>query len=377
MCKSFLYLSILSLLLHKHSTGAFTKFTNRQLSYSSQRRMALSDASFTYSWQPGTEILSIDPSDLSNSSKSRPQLAKDIDYAEAILKAWKEDVDERTSKQTSICSPLQYKCKNNDKTSLYGCIYRRSQLAEDSVSSIPGLILFHTGAGPQDMFLRWKADSLVDDELFPKGCVVLIADIIGDEEGWAWTDRLRYETVRKSILIPDEKGERNELKCRVQAALDTLSAQPGVDADQIAALGFCMGGHPILELARMKVPSVKVMSTYHGVFDGVDRLSHVGSNDIRSNNSDDELTKSKPNVLVCTGEDDPFVEKSDLVLATAMFNDIGCNCRVMKFEKTRHGFTNPAQAYNPSDSFAFNDDSNSKSWSATRSRLKKSFQLDK
>ncbi len=368
MCKSFLRLSIISrILLRSHPIDALLPPTSAGKSINfSQRRMA---ASSTSSWVPGTEILSLDSSDLSKQSSTGPQLAKDVDYAEAILKAWAPEAEERTAKQTSTCSNILYKCNNKDETSLYGCIYRTSQHVESNASSIPGLILFHTGAGPQDMFLRWKADSLVNDkELFPNGCVVLIADIIGDGEGWAWTNRPRYETVRKSILIPDEKGERNELKCRIQAAIDTLSAQPGVDAGQIAALGFCMGGHPILELARMNVPSVMALITYHGVFDGVDRLSHVS-------NSDNE--SSKPNVLVCTGEDDPFVGKEDLAMATAMFNDIGCNCRVMNFEKTRHGFTNPAQDYNPSDAFAFNEESYSKSWSATRDLLKKAFQLNK
>jgi len=377
MSKSFLRLSIISrILLQSHQIDAFaSRQPNSQKICFSQRRMA---ASLTSSWEPGTEILSLDSSVLSTSSEDSPQLAKDVDYAEAILKAWTSDADERTAKQTSTCSHIEYKCNNKDETSLYGCIYRKSQLIEDNESSVPGLILFHTGAGPQDMFLRWKADALVNDkELFPNGCVVLIADIIGDREGWAWFDRTRYDSVRKSILIPDENGERNELKCRVQAAIDTLSAQPGVDAGQIAALGFCMGGHPILELARMSVPSVKVLVTYHGVFDGVDRLSHVSGIENKSSNSDDEVTTSKPNVLVCTGEDDPFVGKQDLALATAMFNDIGCNCRVMEFEKTRHGFTNPAQDYNPSDAFAFNEDSYTKSWSATRDLLKKAFKVNK
>ena len=40
-------------------------------------------------------------------------------------------------------------------------------------NSLPGIILFHTGAGPQDIFLRWKADSLVNeaDDTFEDGCV--------------------------------------------------------------------------------------------------------------------------------------------------------------------------------------------------------------
>ena len=375
MCKSFRYYPIIIvceivLLFFQTNLGdAFLPVLKRQKLYCSSHWRMASHKITLFSWQPGTNILSFDPSTLSSSNKTRPQLAKDIDYAEAILKAWKEDIDKRTTQQRSICSPIEYRCNSNDETPLHGCIYRRPT-AVDNSSVSPGLILFHTGAGPQDMFLRWKADSLVNDEkLFPEGCIVLVADIIGDKYGWAWTNRTRYEAVRQSILIPDEKGERNELKCRVQAAINTLFEQPGVDTSRIACLGFCMGGHPILELARMKVPSVKALVTFHGVFDGVERLS----NDIKSNN-DDKMNTSKPNVLICTGEDDPFVGKQDIIAAKTMFSDYGYNCRVLSFQKAKHGFTNPAQDFNPSDAFAFNEDACSQSWSTTRSLLKKTFQ---
>ena len=350
----------LVLQFHYPVISAFGCINKQQISCS-QRRMVSSH------WEAGNEIINLDPIDLSKISVTRPQLAKDNDYAAAILNAWKQDAGERTKNCISTCSRIQYNCNDKDETSLYGCVYKSANLREDGISSVPGLILFHTGAGPQDMFLRWKADCLVnDEELFPDGCVVLIADIIGDGEGWAWTDRSRYETVRRSILVPDSKGERNELKCRVQAAIDTLSAQPNVDARNIAALGFCMGGHPILELARMQLEAVKVLVTYHGVFDGVGRLCQVKIDDEQANNI-------KPNILLCTGEDDPFIGKEDLSSAVTMFNQIG-NCRVMTFGNTSHGFTNPAQNYNPSDAFAFNQDSYSKSWSATRTLLMDAFQ---
>ena len=111
----------------------------------------------------------------------------------------------------------------------------------------------------EDIFLRWKADSLVAQT----GCVVLIADILGDETGWAWHDREKYGTVRKKVLLPDENGERKQLGNRVQAAIDTISTQHGVDKDRIGVMGFCLGGHPVLELARMKNPSVKTLVTFH------------------------------------------------------------------------------------------------------------------
>ena len=354
MCKSFLYLVVAAELFSQiHLGEAFVsvllpRSSSQKLNSFQLHEMLSSQTITPSSWQPGTEILSLDPDDiLASSSGSSPQLAKDTDYAKAILKSWKEDVDTRTAESTSICTSIEYKCNNNNGTSLHGYIYRRSTVEDlGTVSSdVPGLILFHTGAGPQDMFLKWKADSLVNDEIFPDGCVVLVADIIGDKDGWAWTDRSRYETVRKFVLR-DENGERNELQCRIRAAVDTLLSQPGVDSSRLAGLGFCMGGHPILEMARMKIPSIKALVTYHGVFDGVERLS-LGSN------SNDGLDESKPDVLICTGDDDPFVKEQHLQGAIAMFTNVGCNCRVISFENTRHGFTNPAQDYNPSDEFAF------------------------
>lgn len=328
----------------------------------------MASPSSLYSWRPGTELLHLDPSTLCKEGDDRPQLAKDEDYASAIVKAWKNEVDKRLdSDGGSVSSPFVYKCKS-DGSCIHGHIYRLSSPADadDSTetNSLPGIVLFHTGAGPQDIYLRWKADSLVNehDVFGNKGCVVLIADILGDQSGWAWHDRARYGNVRKSVLVPDENGERKKLVGRVQAAIDAIKAEPGVDPERIGAMGFCLGGHPIMELARLKDPSVKAMVTFHGVFDGVRKLSSIGRS----------MDGAKCNVLVCTGEDDPFVPSEDLDAAMNMFNDLGYQNNMMKFEHTRHGFTNPAQDYNPSDAFAYSEEAYTKAWSAALSLLKNS-----
>jgi len=106
------------------------------------------------SWTSGTDILNSNPSSLSNCSNSRPQLAKDEEYASAILTAWKEEVATRNigGDETSVSSPITYQC--NDESSLYGHIYRRSSSTtnNDTIEerSLPGIILFHTGAGPRE-----------------------------------------------------------------------------------------------------------------------------------------------------------------------------------------------------------------------------------
>ena len=347
---------------------------------------SLSNLVIGFSWVPGDELLhQSPPSALASSAREqnplRPQLARDEKYASAIINAWKDEVSSRSIKSSpSVSAPYVYSCKEDRSSALYGYIYRASppsqlKLDDNSLATtqnnnnpplLPGVILFHTGAGPQDLFLRWKADSLVNsrDVFGDGGCIVLIADILGDDSGWAWNDRVRYEAVRNELLEIDEYGCRRKLIGRVQAAIDAISSQPGVDQNCIGALGFCLGGQPILELAKMKNPSVKVMVTFHGVFDGVS----VGRLDPIEDRSANDVTKYQ--VLVCTGADDPFVSTDDLDASMTLFRHSGYQSQLLKFEKTRHGFTNPAQDYNPSDAFAYNEEAHYQAWSATLSLLK-------
>ena len=299
-------------------------------------------------WTSGTHL----PANLCEKSDGHPQLAKDEDYANAVLEAWRLDVESRDAATVSLARPIKY--QSSDGTELFGHVYRTKTMNDEK---LPGIVLFHTGAGPQDVFLRWKADSIATT--LPS--VVLIADILSDEDGWAWTDRDKYEKVRSEILIPDKNGQRNHLAERVEVAIKSIQAQEGVNPNRIAALGFCLGGHPIVELARMKIPGVKVMSTFHGVFDGVRGLSAATRHSNCSGTS---------KVLINNGRDDPFVPREDLEAAVALFKDLGHDCQLQEFDDTRHGFTNPAQDFNPSASFAFSDKSNDAAMSAVMEMLK-------
>lgn len=135
--------------------------------------------------------------------------------------------------------------------------------------------------------------------------------------------------------------------------------QPDVDPERVVVMGFCLGGHPVLELARLRLPSIRAMATFHGVFDRVRELSTI-----------ETKAEARCRVLVCTGEDDPFVPDEDLVGAMDAFRSLGCQTSAMKFAETRHGFTNPAQDYNPSEAFAYDDEANKISWSAALSLFK-------
>src|SRR5687767_10364512 len=61
-----------------------------------------------------------------------------------------------------------------------------------------------------------------------------------------------------TVLPPDEVGPRfgelandvDQVRRLAHAGLDVLRASDGVDADRIAAIGYCFGGTMALELAR-------------------------------------------------------------------------------------------------------------------------------
>ena len=119
-----------------------------------------------------------------------PRLARDGDYASAVLGAWWDEVAARDERygggdgpggSSSVSAPLVYG-RAADGASLHGRVYRRRPPPPETNDAdpppppsphpplLPGIILFHTGAGPQDVFLRWKADSLVSDrETFGDG----------------------------------------------------------------------------------------------------------------------------------------------------------------------------------------------------------------
>ena len=44
---------------------------------------------------------------------------------------------------------------------------------------------------------------------------------------------------------------------------------------------------------------------------------------------------------------------------------------VLDFENTKHGFTNPAQDWNPNPAFEYNDEAATQSWEATMELLQR------
>lgn len=300
-------------------------------------------------WSELASIVAIDPNELLTRI---PRIAKDVDYATAVQTLWKEELCTRRHHSSEF---RQYQYKAEDDTKLFGMLIRRTGIP--AATKVPGILFFHTGAGPHDVCLQWKADSLVtNNNTFPAGCVVLIADVLGDDVGWGWSsDCNKYTDARNSVLTQDNNtGTRQQLQLRIQAAIKAMKQVEGVDESRLAAFGWCFGGHSILELGQMRIPEMKAMVTFHGVFDGI----------LPPTDRAEVMIKRESQVLICNGEADPFVSKQSLQNSIALLERNGHEVTLLQLAGVKHGFTNPAQDCNPNEAFAYNEDGARTAWKA-------------
>ena len=163
-------------------------------------------------------------------------MAKNVEYATAVLDAWKQqeqDDDDDDGSNNAEWKSVVYYHNDDDQpttsTPLYGHIVQNANHHQHQHSTTTaGVVLWHTGAGPHDLFLLWKAAALVNHN---HNWVVLIADLLSDDTGWAWdAHRTWYNAARDALLLQssttDNDGHaapiRSVLRNRIRAGVDVF-----------------------------------------------------------------------------------------------------------------------------------------------------------
>ncbi|WP_299019280.1 dienelactone hydrolase family protein [uncultured Tepidimonas sp.] len=155
-----------------------------------------------------------------------------------------------------------------------------------------------------------------------------------------------------AALMTPLMQDRPMLQARLGAALQALAAQPEVDRQRLAAIGFCFGGLSVLDMARCGLPLRGVVS-FHGLF-------------LPPGNTAGRRIAAK--VLALHGWDDPMV-KPEAVLAFAQeMTEAGADWQLHAYGGTMHAFTNP-EANDPSFGTVYNACADARSWSAMRGFL--------
>ncbi|MFE8035190.1 dienelactone hydrolase family protein [Thiohalocapsa marina] len=195
----------------------------------------------------------------------------------------------------------------------------------------PGVIVAHEWWGLND-YARQRARMLAE-----LGYVAFAIDMYGDQ--------------RVTRHAPDAKGWMQQITANVEdwraralAGLEALKADPRVDTDKLAAVGYCFGGATVLQMA------------YAGAnLDGV--VSLHGSLPPAPEDSD-----IKASILAAHGFEDPFVPAERVAAFQQSLQTAGADWQLVVYGDARHAFTNPAAGDYGIDALRYDAEADSRSW---------------
>ena len=155
-------------------------------------------------------------------------------------------------------------------------------------------------------------------ELAEHGFAALAIDMYGDK-------KVTTDVPQASAWMNQTFEQPDTIVNRAQAGLNALAAQPGVNAEKLAAIGFCYGGKVVLDLVRSGA-DLKAVATFHAVL---------------ATGTPAEKGKVKAEILVLHGEIDTMVSLDDVASFRQEMHDAEVDHEVIIFEDAKHGFSNP------------------------------------
>lgn len=146
------------------------------------------------------------------------------------------------------------------------------------------------------------------------------------------------------------RADRALLRARAVAGLQVLAAQPNVEADKIAAIGYCFGGGTALELARSGAKVAGTVS-FHGNLDTP---------------NPDDAKNIIGKVLVLHGAEDPHVSDEQLLNFQQEMRDAKVNYQINAYGGAVHAFSDPGAGDDPGKGAAYNAQADKRSWQAMK-----------
>jgi len=211
----------------------------------------------------------------------------------------------------------------------------------------PGVIVVHEWWGQND-YPRKRAEMLAE-----KGYVAMAIDMFGARKV------ADHPKTAGEFATAVMKGSKIVAR-RFNSALKVLREQPQVEADNIAAIGYCFGGSVVIEMAKQGA-DLKSVASFHGGL----RTPTVP-----------KTGKIKAEVAVFTGAKDPMIDAIQVSDFEKSLNAVKAKYSVVVYPNALHGFTNP-QATNNGQKFglplAYDLEADQDSWGKLLGLLQKNF----
>jgi dienelactone hydrolase len=199
----------------------------------------------------------------------------------------------------------------------------------------PGVLVVHEWGGHND-YVRRRAEQLAK-----LGYAAFAIDMYGKG--------VQAKSVEESAKMAGVfKNDRQRMRARAAAGLDTLKKQSEVDTSRVAAMGYCFGGQVALELARSGADLAAVVS-FHGALDTP---------------TPQDAKNIKGSVLVLHGADDPFVPPEHVAAFQKEMRDAKVDWVLTQYGNAVHSFTNPDVDKANLNGAKYNAKADQRSWRA-------------
>jgi len=169
------------------------------------------------------------------------------------------------------------------------------------------------------------------------GYLVLIADFYGKPV---------RDFAAAGPLANELRSDTEHYRGRIAAAIAALRVlAPDLP---MLAIGYCMGGQAALEAAR----------------DGQDLRAAVSFHGILSTGRNADPGTIKARLLVCHGDADPLVPRSQVSAFWEEMDHAAANWHFHSYSGVKHGFTDPGSDARGLDAIAYNASADRQSWTA-------------
>ena len=197
----------------------------------------------------------------------------------------------------------------------------------------PAILVAHEGGG---LSRHTKEKAL---RLAGLGYIAFALDFYGEEA----PDLERAKELGQAL-----RRDPARFRGRISAGFDVLLGQPHVDRSRVAAIGYCMGGAAVVDLARTGAPLACVVGFHSGFVPG----------------TAEENRAIKGRLLLCHGEADPVVTAVQRDPFLAGMKEAGVDWQLHLYGGVGHSFTNPdIDAWNL-PGFAYDARADARSWRA-------------
>jgi dienelactone hydrolase len=207
--------------------------------------------------------------------------------------------------------------------------------AHDSAANLPGVLLVPSWLNVNESICR-RADRLAD-----LGYAAFVADLFGAG--------VRPAPPQNPMnVVGPFLNDRLRFRRRLFAALTAFQQRPECDRARIAAVGYCIGGCGVLELARADGPLLGVVSL-HGILSAPIPAQRA--------------IKSK--ILILHGDADPSTPFDQLASFREEMHSAQANWEINIYGDARHSFTGEGVLDQNRPEAGLHPQSESRSWRAT------------